>query len=302
MKKTKKLSAKLFLISLLLFIPVLVQAEQKNSSVANLTQKSTASSSHVSWTDRPFLNNPMDFQFAIVSDRTGGHRTGVFSRAMHQVNLLQPEFVMSVGDLIEGATTNLDILKKEFNEMDSFLNTLKMRFFRVPGNHDIGNKTMLEVYRERYGSPYYHFIYKDVLFLIVSTEDPPVSTISDAQVEYVKKVLQDNKNVRWTCVFMHEPLFMKAYDKKNQNWLKIEKMLQDRPYNLFAGHYHGYAKFVRNGHKYIRLATTGGASNLSGVKNGAIDHVMWVTMTDKGPLIANIALSGLYDEDLKAGE
>jgi hypothetical protein len=38
---------------------------------------------------------------------------------------------------------------------------------------------------------------------------------------------------------------------------------------------------------------------LSGVKNGAFDHIMWVTMTDQGPIIANIALSGLYDEDLK---
>src|SRR5262245_50556126 len=41
------------------------------------------------------------FQFAIVSDRTGGHRQGVFSKAVQQVNLLQPAFVMSVGDLIE---------------------------------------------------------------------------------------------------------------------------------------------------------------------------------------------------------
>ena len=113
MKKMKKLSAKLFLISLLLFIPVLVHAELTNSSVANPTQKSSATSTPASWTDLPFLNNPMDFQFAIVSDRTGGHRTGVFSRAMHQVNLLQPEFVMSVGDLIEGGTTNLNTLKKE---------------------------------------------------------------------------------------------------------------------------------------------------------------------------------------------
>src|SRR5262245_18966304 len=43
------------------------------------------------------------FQFAIVSDGTGGHRRGVFSKAVQQVNLMQPAFVMSVGDLIEGS-------------------------------------------------------------------------------------------------------------------------------------------------------------------------------------------------------
>jgi hypothetical protein len=45
-----------------------------------------------------------NFQFAIVSDRTGGHRAGVFPLALEKLNLLQPEFVVSVGDLIEGYT------------------------------------------------------------------------------------------------------------------------------------------------------------------------------------------------------
>ena len=49
-------------------------------------------------------NNPDNFQFAIVTDRTGGHRAGVFEDAIRKLNLLQPEFVVRVGDLIEGYT------------------------------------------------------------------------------------------------------------------------------------------------------------------------------------------------------
>ena len=52
--------------------------------------------------DRPFLEESEAFQFVIVSDRTGGHRSGVFEDAMEQVNRLRPSFVLSVGDLIEG--------------------------------------------------------------------------------------------------------------------------------------------------------------------------------------------------------
>ncbi|MCS7045656.1 MAG: hypothetical protein NZO58_04805, partial [Gemmataceae bacterium] len=37
-----------------------------------------------------------DFQFAFVSDRTGGHRANVFAQAVHKLNLLQPAFVVSV--------------------------------------------------------------------------------------------------------------------------------------------------------------------------------------------------------------
>ncbi len=35
-----------------------------------------------------------NFQFVIVGDRTGRPRPGVFSNAMHQINLMQPEFVV----------------------------------------------------------------------------------------------------------------------------------------------------------------------------------------------------------------
>src|SRR5205809_7512707 len=54
------------------------------------------------WTNLKLNADPDQFQFAVVSDRTGGHREKIFSKAVYQINLLQPTFVMSVGDLIEG--------------------------------------------------------------------------------------------------------------------------------------------------------------------------------------------------------
>jgi len=46
---------------------------------------------------------------------------------------------------------------------------LEMPFFRVPGNHDIANKVAQELWRERHGATYYHFVYKDVLFLVLDS-------------------------------------------------------------------------------------------------------------------------------------
>ena len=53
-------------------------------------------------TNLDFQNNPDDFQFAVIGDRAGGYRPGVFPVAVDLLNLLQPEFVLSVGDFIEG--------------------------------------------------------------------------------------------------------------------------------------------------------------------------------------------------------
>src|SRR5258707_1394476 len=75
------------------------------------------------------LNNaPGEFQFAIVSDRTGGHRARTFSRAVEQLNLLQPEFVVSVGDLIEGYTLDRKELDRQWREFQGYVGRLQMPF------------------------------------------------------------------------------------------------------------------------------------------------------------------------------
>src|SRR3954447_11775075 len=92
------------------------------------------------WTHLKLNNDPADFQFAIVSDRTGGHRARVFSRAVDQLNLLQPEFVVTVGDLIEGYTDSKERAAAEWREFQAYAARLQMPFFYVPGNHDIANR------------------------------------------------------------------------------------------------------------------------------------------------------------------
>ncbi len=289
----KNIKQCLIFVTAILFIFLMGCASQQTA----LFQSPTIEGS-TPWTNNLFKNDPDHFQFAIVSDRTGGHRPGVFEKAMKQLNLLQPEFVICIGDLIEGNTFDLDQLNKEYNEMDSILNSLEMRFFRVVGNHDIGNEVMLNRYRERYSLPYYHFIYKNVLFLVVSTEDSIPTHISNDQVAYMEKALDENKKVYWTFVFMHKPLFIEQEGEVHEGWIKIENMLADRPHTLFAGHTHVYAKYEKYGQSYINMATTGGISDLAGVEAGRFDHIMWVTMTEQGPRMANLLLDGIFDENM----
>ena len=100
------------------------------------------------WTAKRFKNSPRNFQFAIIGDRTGGANVeGTFKIAVGQINLLQPEFVINVGDVIEGYSDEKKELHAEWDEVDKMLNTLEMPFFRTPGNHDIANKTAQQVWR-----------------------------------------------------------------------------------------------------------------------------------------------------------
>ena len=254
-----------------------------------------------------FLNDPANFQFIVMSDRTGGARAGVFESAVEKINTLHPEFVISVGDLIGGYTTDTEKLTQQWDELDKLVMGIQAPYFYVPGNHDLTNPTQVEVYTQRRGRPYYHFVYKDVLFLVVNSEDPYPARVSDAQIAYFKKVLEENPDPRWTLVFMHEPLWRLEEteaawrDNGGTQWEKMDALLKPRKYTLFAGHTHAYAHSMRNGnHEHIILATTGGGSELRGARTyGEFDHVVWVTMTANGPDIANLALDGILPRDVR---
>ena len=289
------------------------------------------------WSHLNFPDANIDFQFAVIGDNTGGAYPGVFDKAMAKINLVQPEFVLSVGDLIEGYSNNREALIAEWDEIDASVDKLDMPFFYVSGNHDKGDPASVDVWRERLGRSYYHFVYKDVLFLCMDTEDPMdirpdwlvegiaevmrlrktdpdaalvkqnemlarvkdgfltgeeyVPRFSEEQIDYFKDVIDTYTDVKWTFVIVHRPVWQAPRENR---FMEIEAALAGRPYTVFAGHAHTYDYQERKGMDYIRLSTTGGAWVLD--PPGNFDHITWVTMTDEGPVVANITLDGIFEK------
>ena len=255
------------------------------------------------WNNLDVNNDSENFQFAIVTDRTGGHRPGVFPVAIEKLNLLQPEFVMSVGDLIEGYTEDEQRIDTEWEEFTGFIADLTMPFFYVPGNHDYINEVMARKWKERFGKDYYSFVYKDVLFLCLNSEERMRGAgkgyIDDPQLTFIRETLEKHEDVTWTLVFLHQPL----WDQQNNGkWAEVEELLSNRKHTVYAGHRHRYVKYDRNNSNYYILATTGGGSGLRGPRFGEFDHVVWITMTPQGPIMANLLLEGIWDSDVQTEE
>jgi 3',5'-cyclic AMP phosphodiesterase CpdA len=257
------------------------------------------------WNHLKLNNDAGTFRFAIVSDRTGGARPSVFERAVEQLNWMQPEFVVSVGDLIEG-DKNLDKIDQQWKQFNSFIAKLEMPFFYTPGNHDYANKLLAKRWHEQFGRAYYHFTYKDVLFLILNTEEVPSKgpgKFGPAQIAFVKKTLQETRSARWTMVFLHKPVWTyKDKEVNDSGWLEIEGALAGRKYTVFAGHKHKYEAFERRGQRYYMLATTGGSSKMRGPGLGEFDHIVWVTMKKDGPVLANLMMEGIFPRDVNVGK
>ena len=251
------------------------------------------------WTDVDLLNDPDNFQFAIVSDRTGGMRDGVFKEAVRKLNLLQPEFVISVGDLISGYYDNEEQINREWEDFNKIVAALEMKFFYVAGNHDTWSPFSSEIWEKYFGLRYYHFLYRDVLFLILHSEDGSRASVGEEQIQYLAKTLAENRDVRWTFLFIHQPLWAYNEGGLNTSWEKVEALIKDRNHSVFAGHLHEYTQYERNNSRYYQLATTGGGSGLRGPSHGQFDQIAWVTMTETGPRLANLDLDGIYDDDVR---
>jgi len=278
----------------------------------------------------PWLSDQFDaknkFTFAIVTDLNGGERKGIFEIAVEQLNLLRPELIVTVGDLVDGTSSNADSIAMEYDSFDERARKAKAPLFHVGGNHDLTDPVMRKVWKERYGAHYYHFIYKNVLFLMLDTEDHTdarrqeihearqaaikvldgpepekaqgmeyfkipervTGSVGEDQLAYFKKVIADHPEVSWTVLFMHKPIW------KTEGLEQIESALAERPYTLFNGHFHSYSHTLKNDRDYMILGTTGGHQNEK--DPNSFDHVTLVTMTTEGPVIANLRLEGILNK------
>ena len=268
----------------------------------NKLQLQKINSENKPWTYEHVNDHKNKFNFVVVTDRTGGERKGIWQKGIDKINLMQPAFVVSVGDLINGYTKDLEKINNEWEEFNSLVKKLEMPFFYVAGNHDYTNEVMENEWFKRFGSDYYHFLYKNILFICLNSEHGYTALknpdLGEEQVKFVEKILKKNTNVDWTMIFMHQPLWLKESGK---NWLKVENLLKGRDHSVFTGHHHKYKLHQRNKNDYFVLATMGGGSELRGIEYGEFDHFMFITMTERGPYFSNLMLDGIEDKNIRKG-
>lgn len=267
-------------------------------------------------------------RFAIIGDLTGGERDGVFKVASKGIEQMQPDFIMSIGDLIEGGTEDEAQMNSEWATFQNNLGNKGIPFYPAVGNHDISNAKMRTWYEKTIGPRYYHFVYQNSLFIVMDSEDftdafftdlkvkrnqaievykkDPAQfenteyaklsqryygEISDNQRDYVIDAIQENPNVRWTFIFMHKPVWQNEQEK---NFKAIETELMGRNYTVFNGHVHSYQYTQRLGQDYIQLATSGGKIFEDQLVN--MDHIMWVGLSGDKPTYLNIKLDGMRNK------
>ncbi len=236
-------------------------------------------------------------RFAIIGDRTGEAQAGIYEQVIGEIERLKPEFVMTVGDQIEGYTSDTAVLNAEWKEYFGLLGSFSMPVHLTPGNHDITYDDMEKTYRQHTGlNPYYSFDHGGIHIVVLDNSRWYESDqMPSEQIEWLTNDLASNQQAVHTLVFYHVPGWYRTLSDNKPDTLHAIF----RNYGVdavFNGHWHSYFTGEFDGIKYTAVGTSGGHQNF---RPGELEyHFVWVTIDNHGISIAPIKYESVLAWDV----
>ena len=239
------------------------------------------------------------FCFVVFGDRTGGPAEGirVLEQAVKDTNLIEPDLVMTVGDLVQGYNQTGPWMA-QMREYKSVMANLACPWFPVAGNHDVywrgpdrPEGEHEASYEANFGPLWYAFEHKDCWFIAIYSDEGNPETgeknfgkadcqrMSPAQYVFLKDSLEKAKDARHVFLFLHHPRWLGG--RYGDDWNRVHDLLVEagNVSIVFAGHIH---RMRYDGPKddieYVTLATVGGAQSGVAPKAGYLHQIHLVTV------------------------
>ena len=183
-----------------------------------------------------------------------------FNLAVEQINILDPDFVIICGDLVDIPNDS------SFSDFIMIMESFNMPCYSAPGNHDVGdipNDTTLSYYRNIIGNDYYEFQHKGYAFIVTNTQlwKVDVENESEKHDNWFKETLfaKSGKN-NPVIVIGHYPLYIENPTEEGEYFdffpVKraeiLELFTQNNVIAYLSGHTH---KLIINNYENIQLVS-----------------------------------------------
>jgi predicted phosphodiesterase len=219
-----------------------------------------------------------DFRFSILGDRTGGAQPQIYGRVWREVDMLHPDFVINVGDTIQGgkdatAPTEWQELRPLWQRYNHY------PLYFTPGNHDVFSDTSRALYEKETGRPsFYSFNYQDAHFTVL--DNSRTSDLSADQIEFLEKDLAAHKDRNPKFVFFHKPYWIALLKLGSGEFPLHQVAKKYGVQHIISGHGHQFVRMVRDGIAYMEVGSSGGTMQRAleqghGFKEGRFYHHVW---------------------------
>jgi len=239
------------------------------------------------------------FTFAVLGDRGGSDvDSQVFRRCLADIKKRRADFIMSIGDLVEGDKVGTAELGRLWDELDRLTNDLAAKLHVAPGNDDIPDAAALGVFEDRFGAVPYSFDYGESHFIILNTEQFNIlgcrrRFLGRKQLAWLAGDLEQSRSSRHIFLFCHRPPWI----QNEKLWkARLVPMLKGLPVVFFAGHYHQYFKRTTDGFACYVVPPAG--SDVHTIAQAGHFHgYLFVTVEGADVRVAVIAREGVLPED-----
>lgn len=241
------------------------------------------------------------FRFAVIGDRTGGYVGEVFEDIIDEVRLFDPDFVICVGDLIEGYSDDTLVMHAQWDTILENLSRFPREFYFVAGNHDMQNRRDRAIYGTRTGyDRYYSFDHENSHFIVLDNTMTYWATpedVDDEQIDWLRADLEQNSDKDNIFVFYHIPTYLYALEADTID-IMAGLFEQYDVTTVFTGHHHTYAYMAQNGVEYVDMGSSGGSMSTDEFVRGNFYHYLFVTVRGKEHEIAVVENGCVHARDV----
>jgi hypothetical protein len=206
-----------------------------------------------------------DFRFSILGDRTGDAEPQVYESVWRGAGLLHPDFVVNVGDTIQGG--NDATAEAEWAALRPLWNRYKLPQFFTPGNHDIWSVISRRIYEKETGHPaFYGFNFQDAHFTVL--DNSQTENLSGQQMEFLEQDLAQNKSRDPKFVLFHKPFWLIPVMFQSSQFPFHQLIRRYGVRYVISGHGHQFVRAVQDGIVYIEAGSSGGKLKGQGFEQG----------------------------------
>ena len=236
-----------------------------------------------------WINIAYASRIVVISDLNGSYGSVTYhsavDRSIQRILQLQPDLVISTGDMVAGQRIRSLLVREEIEEMwQAFhhkvtkpIQAAGINFAVTPGNHDGSayRRYHLErkIYAEQWGNrkpevqflddTYYPFYYafqiQDTLLISLDATTP--GALDEKQKNWLEQLL-DNEGNSYThkIIFSHVPLWPFSQERITEALFdaELETLLKRHNVDIYlSGHHHAYYPGYKDGVRYVSQACLG---------------------------------------------